>query len=138
MRLTRWTHAHTATGGLLAGFAVAAHSWWLAALICGLVAVAFLAGLALGRFWARAAGAARAVRDGLARREQRLEETHQARLQTIRERTREARARRREKLAAARAARRKLEQALELGRRQGAESVLLEQAARRGARRARR
>lgn len=130
MKLTRWTHAHTAAGGLLAGFAVAADSWWLAALIVALVLAAFLAGLVLGRFWARTVRAARAVRDGLVRREQRLEETHQARLQAIRERTREARARRREKLAAARAARRRLEQALELGRRQGAEELLLEQAAR--------
>lgn len=138
MRLTRWTHAHTGIAGLLAGFVVAAHSWWLAALIVALVLAAFLAGLLLGRFWARTAQAARAVRAGLLRREQRLEETHQARLQAIRERTREARARRREKLAAARAARRRLEQALELGRTQGAESVLLEQAARQGARRSRR
>lgn len=58
--MTRWTHAHTFTGGLVAGLAADRHT----ALA---VAAALLLGLAAGRLWHVAATAARTILERLSR-----------------------------------------------------------------------
>lgn len=134
--LTRWTHLHTGTVGLLAGLAFA-QGWWLAAVVAALTLLAFVGGVAAGRFWLathRLRLRAVALLDGA---ERRREEAHRAKLAIDLARVDEVRRRADAKAAQAAAAQRVVAAKVEQAYTQGASDVLLEQAARNGKRRSR-
>lgn len=115
MSWNRWTHAHSAAAGLVAGL-YAAHGWWLLVLL-GLM---FTAGLFAGRLWKGLHAVKQTVEGELGRRRT-LEE----------ERIRTERARRRDLLASARLTRKRLQDAVERAYRSGVEDALLQSGRRR-------
>lgn len=88
--MIRWTHGHTAGGGVVAGLMIAGNGWLYAAALAGV----FLLGVLTGRFWSalrHAAVLAAATAQAKLELAQRKLKTEEARATELRTRTRHRR-----------------------------------------------